>query len=632
MTLTRRDAFARIAVASLVPVDAALRAGRVAVWQDDVELAAVPPPTEGTQAILAAPGRAGLFVYRTGDHRAQIAADPRRGLSIAPHTAPDGAAGAWCRVVDGDLNLQWWGAAGDGVADDSDALAAAMAMVAFGPFTERFEAQRALYIPPGTYRLTRSGLLSNHVGEQRLSYRLYGAGEGSVLWLDPAAPGSDELWFYDNGTIPRGSGHSYANLCFAGGRDWRALPPSGRQGLYPNLSPRACGFRFSGPYYESGHVFTDCSFRYLWQSIHLAGSNNVDSIRFLACDWQACRGHFLLDNPQSFCVSLIDPYVSLGFGTFLEWGPGAQGAGAFSCYGGQIVMAEAAENGGAKSGDSLVVDARRGAPNSGNAPVLFSGTRFELYASSRLFDIAAGAGTLFTFRDCAILTTNTKPKIIGRLATNYCTVSIQDCSIYDQGLGGLDWVISCALGYGMEGKLAVLGSIMPADFLERVRFENKGGWLHVAGMRGAFAPAGGAPHIVLYDGDRFADGFAQHAGRTIAVKAARIDRGLAPDDRDGVVTQLPPGARLKSVMVRITGGSDAPYRVIVSDADRHRVFARSTPAPQNVGHFAESGTLLLRFDGPPETRRIRLWADDGKGGAPRRGSTDAVIEAWCEYY
>lgn len=595
-------------------------------------LAALAVPADGTTAILTEPGREGLFVFRAGDRRTLARRDPRQGLFVPPSAASDGARGVWQRVIDGDLNLRWWGAVGDGATDDSDALAAAMAMVAHAPFEERFEAQRALYVPPGTYRLTRSALLSDHVGEQRLSYRLHGAGEASVLWLDPSAPGTSELWFYDNGAVARGSGHSYANLCFAGGRDWRALPPAYRAGLFPNLAPRCRGFRFSGPYYESGHVFTDCSFRYLWQSIQISGSNNADSIRFLACDWQACVGHILLDNPQSFSISLVDPYVSLGFGTFVAWTANAQGAGSFSCYGGQIVMADAAENGGKQPGDSLLVDARAGAPTTGNAPVLFSGTRIELHASSRLFDIAAGSGAIFTFRDCAVLSTARKPKLTGRLAANYCSVTIEDSAIYDQGGGGLDWVLDCALGYGMEGKLSIVRAIMPVDFLERVRFARRGGWLHVEGMRARFAPATEAPHVTLYDCDRFADGYGQHGGRSVPVKAARIDRGLAPDNRDGIVTQLPPGARLKAVMVRTQGGSTTPYRVIVSNLDRATIYARSRPAPQNSGHVADSGLLLVAMTGSPDARQIRLWADDGNGGAPAPGSTDAAIEAWCEYY
>lgn len=81
-----------------------------------------------TAAYLKQSGREGQFFWRPGDYSAEIAADPREGLYIKA----DGiaaTAGAWVRqggwAVSG-VNVQWFGAVGDGVADDTAALQAAI--------------------------------------------------------------------------------------------------------------------------------------------------------------------------------------------------------------------------------------------------------------------------------------------------------------------------------------------------------------------------------------------------------------------------------------------------------------------------------------------------------------------------
>lgn len=74
-------------------------------------------------------GRAGLFVFRTGDYSAKVASDPRQGLYIAPDSDNTGASGAWVRTYDGPIQGAWFGIAADGVTADGPAVLACLTAV-----------------------------------------------------------------------------------------------------------------------------------------------------------------------------------------------------------------------------------------------------------------------------------------------------------------------------------------------------------------------------------------------------------------------------------------------------------------------------------------------------------------------
>ncbi len=84
----------------------------------------------------AADGGGGTFYFD-----AESAQPPDGGTVVAPN---DGH-GRWRRVLDGAFNVRWFGAKGDGVADDSGAIGAAYAALVKG----------VLYFPRGTYLTSR---------------------------------------------------------------------------------------------------------------------------------------------------------------------------------------------------------------------------------------------------------------------------------------------------------------------------------------------------------------------------------------------------------------------------------------------------------------------------------------------
>ncbi|RVT80227.1 hypothetical protein EM858_04320 [Agrobacterium sp. CNPSo 2736] len=107
----------------------------------DIVVGAVPNTFSSTRAALKAldtgtitssylkeSGREGQFLWRSGDYSAEIAADPQEGLYIKADGVA-ATAGAWVRqggwAVSG-VNVQWFGAVGDGVVDDTVAVQAAI--------------------------------------------------------------------------------------------------------------------------------------------------------------------------------------------------------------------------------------------------------------------------------------------------------------------------------------------------------------------------------------------------------------------------------------------------------------------------------------------------------------------------
>lgn len=90
---------------------------------------------------------------------------------------------AWLRIIDGPINIRWFGATGDGVTDDYTAIQAAInyAQVATITLTSAALSKPAVYIPVGIFNYATSLLISSELGievfgETRSVYE-----QGSVL-------------------------------------------------------------------------------------------------------------------------------------------------------------------------------------------------------------------------------------------------------------------------------------------------------------------------------------------------------------------------------------------------------------------------------------------------------------------
>ncbi len=147
-------------------------------------------------AAAANDGGGGWFVWQ-----AESAATDDGGCVVATESS---ASGRWHRLYHGPVDVRWFGARGDGAADDSDALQRAV--------THHSD----VYMPAGVYRLTRPLDLSELWGR-----RIVGAGQSADI-RNPAGFESGKLsrattlmLDADNAPVLRlaGSGHAVERLC-----------------------------------------------------------------------------------------------------------------------------------------------------------------------------------------------------------------------------------------------------------------------------------------------------------------------------------------------------------------------------------------------------------------------------------
>ncbi len=121
---------------------------------------------------LTSGGSPGIFVYDTSNLSSEVAADPLEGIYIAPSIDPTGASGAWVRQFEGPANVRWFGAVGDGVANDSAAFVAAIALCKYLAVNTFIfgGGSLPLYVPPGHYYLSNTTLDITH------TFLIYGDG------------------------------------------------------------------------------------------------------------------------------------------------------------------------------------------------------------------------------------------------------------------------------------------------------------------------------------------------------------------------------------------------------------------------------------------------------------------------
>jgi hypothetical protein len=70
-------------------------------------------------------GGGGSFRWDGSDLSTEVTADTQSGIYVAPNSDATGASGAWVRQYIGAVNVEWFGAVGDGVTDDTAALKSA---------------------------------------------------------------------------------------------------------------------------------------------------------------------------------------------------------------------------------------------------------------------------------------------------------------------------------------------------------------------------------------------------------------------------------------------------------------------------------------------------------------------------
>src|SRR5262245_58554801 len=144
-------------------------------------------------------GGEGEFWYDAED-----AGPDNGGTIIRPDSVPDSAAGRWKRPVTGVVNVKWFGAKGDGIANDLPAFEAAMESM--GPVRSGQARHGTLFIPPVDFRLDDDLKVERAI-------KLTGTAPGSTS-------GKSRLIFapykgvrvYSSSDSPRGGDANYATL------------------------------------------------------------------------------------------------------------------------------------------------------------------------------------------------------------------------------------------------------------------------------------------------------------------------------------------------------------------------------------------------------------------------------------
>jgi hypothetical protein len=114
-------------------------------------------------ALLTERGREGLFLFDSSNLSAAVSADSRQGIYVAPSSDPTGASGAWVRKYSGEVDVRWFGAAGDDTTDDGPAFAGAIAYLKSTRSAASYgEGSAGLLISAGKYFLGTTTLDLTH--------------------------------------------------------------------------------------------------------------------------------------------------------------------------------------------------------------------------------------------------------------------------------------------------------------------------------------------------------------------------------------------------------------------------------------------------------------------------------------
>ena len=120
----------------------------------------------GAVAHLSEGGRAGGFKWDGSDLSTEVTADTQSGIYVTPTSDLTGASGAWVRQFSGEAHIEWFGVIGDGVTDDTVAIAAAIAYSSANQITVKF--------PAGTFCATSIDFVgygyATLCGEKNLEY------------------------------------------------------------------------------------------------------------------------------------------------------------------------------------------------------------------------------------------------------------------------------------------------------------------------------------------------------------------------------------------------------------------------------------------------------------------------------
>ncbi|MGY3607682.1 MULTISPECIES: glycosyl hydrolase family 28-related protein [unclassified Bradyrhizobium] len=253
------DAILADAVAARDAAIAAAASVAISAAADRVALKAL-NTTNTKTALMREAGREGLFVFKSGDFSAQVAADTKEGI----HIKADGiaaTAGAWVRVrTDGVYNVKWFGSKGDNATNDSAAIQAAIDLC-------QTNLGGTVLFPAGGY-LINTGLVVSAplvrlegVGKRHCSIRSSNASIGNVITISAARCAVENLSIFHQ-VVPSASG---ALITMGAGAV---------QCTISDLDMVGGGYCFRGSAGSTDVLISDCVMRLAWSgnSVYTQGA------------------------------------------------------------------------------------------------------------------------------------------------------------------------------------------------------------------------------------------------------------------------------------------------------------------------------------------------------------------------
>ncbi|WP_158302208.1 glycosyl hydrolase family 28-related protein [Paenibacillus mesophilus] len=377
-TMSRRAALASIgmagaalAVAGLVTgiaTDTAYGAGDSCIATTLAGIRAETAPSAGNVYVATDLGQEGAFRCDPAD---TTSADNTGTILVT-------ASGArFKRIIDGQWNVKWFGAKGDGITDDSTAIQntveAALRSTA-GINSSYLGVHPRIFFPRGVYRITSNNLFSGITYTGSIKRGITYAGENmysSVLLLET---GGTEKWFYNNGP----NNHKFDRIHFLD------------LGFTGDNDTKANGFNIWSAGGEKQFKFFRCA---LSSSVNAAiglstgglddlfvlqGTGNADLMKFHSCDL-SCGGTVLtLNNQQSVVIEFVATDVSTTNDVVkVESG----GGGCVNFFGGScVVFTKTGEESVPRYILNVADDAAVGP---GNNNYNFFGVRYELQGINR---------------------------------------------------------------------------------------------------------------------------------------------------------------------------------------------------------------------------------------------------------
>lgn len=230
---------------------------------DRAALASVSPSL--IQVYLSEAGREGVFKWDGSNLSTKVSADPQQGVYVAPSSDPTGASGAWVRQFDGPLSVEWFGAVGNGIADDEVAVDAFLASAA----------NTAGVVQALTYKLTNAAISApEHVAGSGRFLSTFKRDSDGVNFLTVSADNvllSD--FTIDNGFQANGkSGHplaiansDYVDLRYLRAKDFGRVTSGGGSGFIA---------------YASSGQTKNITFDHLISEADPTGSDNTNGMLF----------------------------------------------------------------------------------------------------------------------------------------------------------------------------------------------------------------------------------------------------------------------------------------------------------------------------------------------------------------